>query len=238
MDQKSIKTSTAQRVIILIIAILLVGSMIFAYMFIVLGGSSADKAQNSEETMEELQAQYEETEATYDAIVQRLSDKYFKDFSKYKSKVKAYNLAAANSGGLQTEDLKEGTGHQLGEKDYSYDAYYIGWCSDGTVFDSSFDDFDKPTALEAPIEGSDEMIAGWKEGIVGMKLGGVRLITMNSDLGYGEDSDICEGESASPLKYIVMAIEQEADLKETNQKLQEVLYKVYNTQYNYGATSL
>lgn len=237
MQEKSLKTSTWQRVVILVVAILLVGSMIFAYMFVVLG-SDPDGGGVQNADMEELQRQYKEAEADYDALVAEMSDKYFKEFSKYKSEVKAYNAASANAEGLKTRDLKEGNGRQIGEKDYDYDAYYIGWCSDGSIFDSSFNSNDNPTSLEAPLNGSKDLIAGWTEGIVGMKLGGIRQITMNSDLAYGEDREICKGEKASPLKYVVMLVERNQKLIDSNKRLQEIVSKVYYSQYSNGAMSM
>lgn len=235
MDKKSLKTSAIQRIGILVIAVLLVGTTVFAYLFAVLGstGSNTDTAD-----LDELQVQYNEKEAAYNEAVSKLSDQYFKEFSKYKSSVKAYNAAAANAEGLNVKDLKEGTGTQLTDGDYNYNAYYIGWCPDGKIFDSSLDDTEKPTALKAPLAGSGENIAGWVEGVVGMKLGGVREITMNSDLGYGEDGNLCDSDKGTPLKFIVLAIEQNDELKKANDELQNLLYQIYYAQYSSGTTGL
>lgn len=234
MDKSSLKTSVAQRIAILVIAILLVGTMIFAYLFIILESNSNNAEVAS---MDELQEQYNEKNAAYEAAVKKLSDQYFKELNKYKANVKAYNAATANSEGLKIKDLKEGTGKQLAEGDYSYNAYYIGWCPDGSIFDSSLDDNENPTTLKAPMTGSANTVAGWKEGVVGMKIGGIREITMNSDLGYGEDRDLCNTDKGTPLKFIVMMVEEDEELKKTNEELQDLLYQVYS-QTNGSSTNV
>lgn len=57
---------------------------------------------------------------------------------------------------------------------------YTGMLPDGTVFDSSVG--------KAPIEfqlGAGRVIAGWEQGIVGMKVGGKRSLIIPPDMGYG-----------------------------------------------------
>jgi FKBP-type peptidyl-prolyl cis-trans isomerase FkpA len=59
--------------------------------------------------------------------------------------------------------------------------HYTGWLTDGRKFDSSKD-------RNEPFEfllGGRRVIAGWDEGVVGMKIGGTRTLTIPSDLGYG-----------------------------------------------------
>jgi peptidylprolyl isomerase/FKBP-type peptidyl-prolyl cis-trans isomerase FkpA len=54
--------------------------------------------------------------------------------------------------------------------------------TDGTKFDSSLD---RGTPL-AFVLGTGGVIAGWDEGVTGMKVGGVRQLYIPADLAYGE----------------------------------------------------
>lgn len=222
MNEKELKTSLTQRIIIIVVAVLLLGSTVFAYLFIVMSGSSSSDSGADDAKLAEIEEAYNAKVAEAGERAEALSDKYFDTFVKYKSKVKAYNKNTANSEGLKTVDLKEGDGKQLKEEDYDYFSYYIGWCADGEIFDSSLNDVDNPTGLSAPLEDTSNTIAGWREGVVGMKLGGVREITMNGDLAYGDTREICGG-TGSPLKFIVMAVETDAELA----KLYEDLNSLY-----------
>jgi FKBP-type peptidyl-prolyl cis-trans isomerase len=58
---------------------------------------------------------------------------------------------------------------------------YTGTLTDGTKFDSSFDS-GKPLEFRL---GTDTIIQGWNEGIVGMQVGGKRKLVIPPSLGYG-----------------------------------------------------
>lgn len=60
---------------------------------------------------------------------------------------------------------------------------YTGWLTDGTKFDSSID-AGKPFQFTV---GQGEVIVGWDQGVAGMKVGGVRMLTVPPDLGYGAE---------------------------------------------------
>ena len=59
--------------------------------------------------------------------------------------------------------------------------HYTGWLTDGRKFDSSKDRGDP---FDFPLGGR-RVIAGWDEGVQGMKVGGTRKLIIPSDLGYG-----------------------------------------------------
>lgn len=59
--------------------------------------------------------------------------------------------------------------------------HYTGWLTDGQKFDSSKDRND-PFAF---VLGGGMVIKGWDEGVQGMKVGGVRRLTIPPQLGYG-----------------------------------------------------
>jgi FKBP-type peptidyl-prolyl cis-trans isomerase FkpA len=82
--------------------------------------------------------------------------------------------------GLQYEDLTEGTGSaaQPGKR---VKVHYTGWLTDGQKFDSSKDRGDP---FEFVLDGG-MVIRGWDEGVQGMKVGGVRKLTIPPALGYG-----------------------------------------------------
>ncbi len=235
MEEKTLKTSWKQRIIILVIAVLLLGSVVLTYMLVVLNGSSSSSDTNSDAEIAELTEEYQKKSEELEAASKPLSDKYFDEFSKYKSEVKAYNSANANAAGLETKDLKVGTGKTLEEGNMDYSAYYIGWCADGSIFDSSFNDNENPTSLKTPLDASVGLIEGWNQGVVGMKLGGVRQLTISGALAYGDTQEICGGTN-SPLKFIIYAFETDPKLKALNDELDDIYMRLY---YAYsGGSSL
>ena len=231
MDEKALKTSLKQRLFILLIAILLLGSTIAVYVMIVLNGGTS--VNYSRMNTDELEKAYQEAYNEYEARGTELSSNYFEDFKQYKSRVKAYNSTSANSEGIQTKDLKEGTGEEVTHD--NYDAYYIGWCADESIFDSSFDNNDEPTTLKAPLqiqEGS--LIEGWYLGTEGMKIGGVREVTIPGSLAYGDESEICGGTN-SPLKFVIYTVPRDEQLSEIDKKLNKIysaLSEAYSSAYS------
>jgi peptidylprolyl isomerase len=83
--------------------------------------------------------------------------------------------------GLQYFDLVEGDG-ETAAAGMQVSVHYTGWLTDGTKFDSSLD---RGTPL-AFVLGNGSVIAGWDEGVTGMKVGGVRQLYIPADLAYGE----------------------------------------------------
>lgn len=85
--------------------------------------------------------------------------------------------------GLKYVDLVEGTGPtpQLGQ---TVVVHYTGTLQNGTKFDSSLD---KGRPFSFPI-GRGSVIKGWDEGLMTMKVGGKRRLTIPPKLGYGAQS--------------------------------------------------
>src|ERR1700722_10606849 len=82
--------------------------------------------------------------------------------------------------GLKYEDLTEGTGAEA-KAGQTVSVHYTGWLTDGQKFDSSKDRND-PFAF---VLGGGMVVKGWDEGVQGMKVGGVRKLTIPPQLGYG-----------------------------------------------------
>lgn len=85
-------------------------------------------------------------------------------------------------GGLIIEDIKLGDGYEV-KPGGAVVAYYHGTLkSDGTIFDSAYER-GEPVAF--PLSG---VIKGWQNGVPGMKIGGVRRLTIPADMAYGASS--------------------------------------------------
>ncbi|WP_309709727.1 FKBP-type peptidyl-prolyl cis-trans isomerase [Armatimonas sp.] len=95
-------------------------------------------------------------------------------------KAKLGSKAVTMANGLKYEDLQVGTGKEA-KNGTSIEVHYSGWLTDGTPFDSSKDS-GNPYPLTLP----GQVIAGWNEGIPGMKAGGKRKLVIPPALGYGE----------------------------------------------------
>lgn len=83
--------------------------------------------------------------------------------------------------GLQYADVVPGTGPAV-QSGQCITVQYTGWLADGTKFDSSRDR-DGGFQLIAGTQG--QVIAGWQEGIPGIKVGGKRRLVVPPALGYG-----------------------------------------------------
>jgi len=82
--------------------------------------------------------------------------------------------------GLTYLDMTVGTG-RLAELGDTASVHYTGWLADGKKFDSSVDR-KEPFSFRL---GAGQVIKGWDEGLMGMKIGGKRKLTIPPQLGYG-----------------------------------------------------
>jgi FKBP-type peptidyl-prolyl cis-trans isomerase len=83
--------------------------------------------------------------------------------------------------GLQYEEVRVGTG-ATARSGQDVVVHYTGWLTDGRKFDSSRD---RGEPFAFPL-GAGQVIAGWDEGVAGMQVGGLRMLTIPPRLGYGE----------------------------------------------------
>lgn len=187
-------TKKSQRIGIWVITIVMTVGTIGLFGVMMLQGTNQKIDQDH---IKQLTAKYQ---SDVDAQAAQLSTKYFTEFNAYASRPAAFDAGSAQA--LKTEDLKAGTGTTLTDQS-AFVAYYIGWTPNGEVFDSSIDG-DK---LKAPINVTPGgVITGWTEGVVGMKTGGVRELTIPADKAYGEKGSGDKIPANTPLRFVIMVI--------------------------------
>lgn len=88
--------------------------------------------------------------------------------------------ATTTASGLQIEDIREGTGAEA-KAGQRVTVHYVGTLTNGNKFDSSRD---RGQGFTFGL-GAKQVIRGWDEGVAGMKVGGIRKLTIPPDLAYG-----------------------------------------------------
>jgi FKBP-type peptidyl-prolyl cis-trans isomerase len=91
--------------------------------------------------------------------------------------------APTGGGTLAIDDLVVGTGATAATGD-TVVVHYVGTLTNGTKFDSSYD---RGQAFAFRI-GAGQVIAGWDQGVPGMKVGGKRRLTIPPSLAYGSQA--------------------------------------------------
>ena len=91
---------------------------------------------------------------------------------------------ATDTSGFKIEVLKEGTGTRVTKDGDGISVNYTGTLIDGTKFDSSYDR-NQPFKFDL---GMGEVIKGWDQGLIGMKVGEIRKLTVPPSLGYGSQA--------------------------------------------------
>lgn len=188
-------TPKIQRIGILLIAIVMIVGTIgsFAMLIIANQNTLAEQKRLAQQQQEVAEKQQKDAEA--------LSAKYYATFKAYDTKAAEFDASAVGAD-VTHEDLQEGDGAVI-TKDSAYKAYYIGWNPKGKIFDSSI----SGDTLKQPLDLRQiTLIPGWYEGVEGMKIGGVREITIPSDKAYGEKGQGDDIPPNTPIKFIVMAI--------------------------------
>lgn len=176
-------TKKSQRVFIWVICVVMAVGTLGAYFAVIMAN------QNSES----------------DAAAQQ------KELEAYANQVKANNLpldgysvekfTANDVTAFKSEDLVTGEGAEA-TNDTKATLSYFGWTPDGAIFDSTNkkDGSGQPFTFK-PSEGG--AIQGWVQGVPGMKVGGVRKLTIPADLAYGAAGSPPLIPANTPLIFIV-----------------------------------
>ncbi len=80
--------------------------------------------------------------------------------------------------------------------------HYTGKLADGKVFDTSHQDKDEPRNFQV----GGGVIAGWEEGLPGMKVGEIRRLSIPPELAYGEQGNPPAVPPNAPLVFEVELI--------------------------------
>jgi FKBP-type peptidyl-prolyl cis-trans isomerase len=96
------------------------------------------------------------------------------------SSAAAINAVPSNNGGVIINEVSVGTGAEV-KSGNLVSVNYVLSLPDGTVIQNSKDS-GRPFQFTL---GAGEVIPGWEQGFVGMKVGGVRTITIPPELAYG-----------------------------------------------------
>jgi FKBP-type peptidyl-prolyl cis-trans isomerase len=81
---------------------------------------------------------------------------------------------------LGIDDVRAGVGAEA-KAGTTVTVHYVGTLTDGRKFDSSRD---RGQGFTFRL-GAGQVIKGWDQGVAGMRIGGVRKLTIPPDLGYG-----------------------------------------------------
>jgi FKBP-type peptidyl-prolyl cis-trans isomerase len=84
---------------------------------------------------------------------------------------------------LQIEDLRPGAGTEACAG-HTVTVHYVGTLTNGTKFDSSRDRGNSGFTFQL---GAGRVIAGWDQGVAGMKVGQLRKLTIPPELAYGAE---------------------------------------------------
>ena len=88
---------------------------------------------------------------------------------------------------LQKTDVIPGTGDEA-RTGQTVRVHYTGWLYDPNNAEKKGQKFDSSKDRNDPFEfklGAQEVIQGWDEGVVGMKVGGTRTLIIPPQMGYG-----------------------------------------------------
>jgi FKBP-type peptidyl-prolyl cis-trans isomerase FkpA len=90
---------------------------------------------------------------------------------------------------LQILDLKPGTGASIAAGQEAA-VQYTGWLYDAAARDNKGKQFDSSVGTGQPfrfVVGAGQVIKGWDQGVLGMKVGGRRRLIVPPDLAYGDN---------------------------------------------------
>lgn len=111
--------------------------------------------------------------------------------------------AKTTESGLMVEDLVVGSGEEA-ISGSTVTVNYVGTLTNHVEFDSSYSR-NEPFSF---VLGSGEVIQGWDEGVIGMKVGGKRKLTIPPELGYGDrPNGVIPGNSTLIFEIELLSVE-------------------------------
>lgn len=176
-------TTKTQRIITFLLALLFLGSTIGGIAYYIL--ATQDEQQQSES----------QTAATQAALNQQNNSGGKKLQG---TKLSNYNPVGSVTS-LQATDLTPGIGATVKPGDTVTVNYTGALASTGVIFQSSLD---TGQAVSFPLN---QVIAGWAQGIPGMKVGGTRRLIIPSNLAYGASSP--QGSNIPPNSALVFDVQ-------------------------------
>lgn len=180
-------TPTSHRVGIWIIAVVLAVGTVMGFVAMILSSKNqttdaAQQQQALDQYKAQMKQQMEERQKTL-----RPLDGYMAD-----------SFDASSVTALKVDVLKVGDGNTVNATD-TLKANYFGWTADGKIFDS--------TNINGTTTPTDQLalsnvIQGWKQGLVGQKIGSTVKLTIPAEMAYG-NTDNGSGQPVGPLVFIV-----------------------------------
>ena len=89
---------------------------------------------------------------------------------------------------MQSVELKAGTGGEIAAGMIAV-VQYTGWLYDASITDNKGKQFDSSRTAGQPFRfplGTGQVIKGWDQGVLGMKIGGSRRLIIPGELAYGD----------------------------------------------------
>ncbi len=153
-----------KKIIILVVAILMVLGVIIIRDKSIAPTTETDKSNQADQSQSRSQSQSQTTPQQTDQNSNNNSNNQ-------------------NSMKLKIETTQPGTGNQVVKNGDTVSVQYTGKLTDGTVFDSTANHGGQPFTFTV---GAGQVIQGWDQGLLGMKVGEKRTLTIPPSLGYGE----------------------------------------------------
>jgi FKBP-type peptidyl-prolyl cis-trans isomerase FkpA len=89
---------------------------------------------------------------------------------------------------MQSVDLKAGAGPEIAAGKIAV-VQYTGWLYEASAPDNKGKQFDSSRSAGQPFRfpvGTGQVIKGWDQGVLGMKIGGSRRLIIPADMAYGD----------------------------------------------------
>ena len=95
--------------------------------------------------------------------------------------------------GLTAKTISTGCGREFAAPGHFVTVHYTGWLLDAEVENNRGNKFDSSRDRDDPFRfslGAGRVIKGWDQGVVGMRIGEVRELTIAPEMAYGDRKDI------------------------------------------------